>query len=189
MTRRLLAVRHGQSTWNVEHRWAGQADPPLSPSGREQASALGRALVHARHRPTAVAASDLRRATETARIAGTVLGLRRVVVDARLRERRFGLSGLTSDEIERRHPGLLARWRAGDLHDLPGRTEPWAAFSRRTLAGLRDLARGDDDWLVVAHAGLFRVLADVCGVAVGRVGNAEGVSVRLVGGELRPARP
>jgi probable phosphoglycerate mutase len=195
----LLVVRHGQSTWNAEHRWAGQADPPLSPTGRDQARALGRRLLHARRRPTALAASDLCRASETARIAGAELGLRVVTVDARLRERRVALSGLTSAEIDRRHPGLLAGWRNGVLRDLPGSSEPWPAFSRRVLAGLRDLARHDHDWLVVAHAGVFRVLEDACGTprrsaragdGTGpRVANTEGVRLALCGAVLRPVPP
>ena len=36
-SRRLLLVRHGQSVWNADGRWQGQADPPLSPLGEEQA--------------------------------------------------------------------------------------------------------------------------------------------------------
>jgi len=34
---RVLLVRHGQSTWNAEERWQGQADPPLSHLGEQQA--------------------------------------------------------------------------------------------------------------------------------------------------------
>ena len=35
----VLLVRHGESTWNAEGRWQGQADPPLTDTGREQARA------------------------------------------------------------------------------------------------------------------------------------------------------
>ena len=38
MARSLLLLRHGQSTWNDEGRWQGQADPPLSALGSAQAS-------------------------------------------------------------------------------------------------------------------------------------------------------
>src|ERR1700722_15559886 len=59
-----LIVRHGQSTWNAEHRWQGLPDPPLSELGSEQARALAAELhdvpLHA------VYASDLQRARETA---------------------------------------------------------------------------------------------------------------------------
>ena len=36
-TTRLLLVRHGESTWNAENIWQGQADPPLSDRGVRQA--------------------------------------------------------------------------------------------------------------------------------------------------------
>ena len=36
----ILLVRHGESTWNAEHRWAGQADPPLTANGRTGAQRL-----------------------------------------------------------------------------------------------------------------------------------------------------
>lgn len=36
----ILLVRHGQSTWNAEHRWAGHADPPLSASGQPDGSVV-----------------------------------------------------------------------------------------------------------------------------------------------------
>lgn len=35
--KKIYVVRHGESTWNAEHRWAGGADPPLSEVGRAQA--------------------------------------------------------------------------------------------------------------------------------------------------------
>ena len=156
----LIVVRHGESTWNAEHRWAGQADPPLTDLGRRQARDVGLALLHSPARTGGIVSSD---------------------------ERRVAWSGLTSTEIEAAHPGLLPRWRGGALHDLPGPSEPWPAFVGRVLAGLRDHARGPGTTVAVAHAGVFRVLERVCGVPHRRHGNAEGVALHLVGGELRPA--
>ena len=40
----ILMVRHGQSVWNAQGRWQGQADPPLSDLGRSQADAAGALL-------------------------------------------------------------------------------------------------------------------------------------------------
>ena len=69
---RLLLIRHGESTWNREHRVQGQLDPPLSDRGRHQASLLARRL--SARRPEAIYSSDLKRAMETAAPLSAVLG-------------------------------------------------------------------------------------------------------------------
>jgi broad specificity phosphatase PhoE len=184
----LVVVRHAESTWNAEHRWAGQADPPLTARGVGQARALGLRLVHSPARPGRVVTSDLRRAADTGRVAGAVLGLVPQRPDAGLRERRVSWSGRTSDEIEADHPGQLDAWRRGALPELPGASEPWPAFVARVLAALHHHARRHGTTLVVAHAGVFRVLERVCGTPHRRHGNGEGVALRLVAGVLSPDR-
>lgn len=66
--KRITLVRHGESTWNAERRWQGQSDPPLSPLGEAQAAEL--APWFAGCRPDRVECSDLKRAAQTAAIAG-----------------------------------------------------------------------------------------------------------------------
>ncbi|HEX8863685.1 MAG TPA: histidine phosphatase family protein [Actinomycetes bacterium] len=44
----LLVVRHAESTWNAEHRWAGQWDPGLSARGRRGAAGLTSRQIEAR---------------------------------------------------------------------------------------------------------------------------------------------
>lgn len=96
---RILVVRHCQSTWNAEHRWAGQADPPLSEAGREDGRTLAATLSDARL--DAVACSDLRRAEETAVIVASALGLSPPRLVPELRERDAGSwTGRTSDELQ-----------------------------------------------------------------------------------------
>src|SRR6266704_6820178 len=68
---RLLLVRHGQSTWNQEHRIQGQQDPPLSDEGRQQAALVGARLGGRRF--AGFYASDLKRAFETAQVMGALL--------------------------------------------------------------------------------------------------------------------
>jgi broad specificity phosphatase PhoE len=122
-----------------------------------------------------VVASDLRRALDTALIVAKRCELGDVEVDPRLRERRCAAwSGLTSSEIESAYPGMLDRWRRGELRDLPGDSEPWEEFTERVLAGLNGAAARDGQWLVVSHAGAFRVIEAALHVSVGRVGNLEG---------------
>jgi 2,3-bisphosphoglycerate-dependent phosphoglycerate mutase len=59
----ILIARHGESDWNRERRWQGQADRPLTERGSEQARALAARLAHIEL--DAVYSSDLRRARDT----------------------------------------------------------------------------------------------------------------------------
>src|SRR6187551_2407785 len=104
---RILLVRHGQSTWNADGRWQGQADPPLSELGIAQAEAAARVLDGV----GTIWSSDLERAHHTASILAAALGLA-VVPDARLREREAGeWTGLTRAEIDEQYPGAIAERR------------------------------------------------------------------------------
>ena len=70
---RLWMVRHGETDWNLEGRFQGQADPPLNANGLAQASELADLLVEAGIQ--AIYSSDLQRAALTAQIIGERLGL------------------------------------------------------------------------------------------------------------------
>ena len=113
-----------------------------------------------------------------------MLGVRPERPDARLRERRVPFSGLTSSEIEVVAPGMLDGWRRGTLVDLPGAGEPWAAFVDRVHAGLRDHGRRPGTTLVIAHAGVFRVIEHLTGATHRRHANGEGLALRVAGGRL-----
>lgn len=108
----LLVVRHGETEWNVERRFQGQFDSPLTDTGRAQAAALGQRLQNCPF--DELIASDLGRARETAAIIAEQTG-HVVQTDNRLRERGYGLlEGLTLPEIKTRHADVLAALYAGD---------------------------------------------------------------------------
>lgn len=161
----LVLVRHGQSVWNRDHLFQGQADPPLTALGREQAHELARTCRGLGI--TAVASSDLARGEQTAAIVAAELALPAPVRVADLRERwSRTLTGLTQDEIERRYPGALAAWRGGPATSLPGDSEPFDTFAARVERGLLTAARLGPTVLVVGHAGLFRVVGRLTGSGV-----------------------
>jgi len=156
---RVLLVRHGQSTWNADARWQGQADPPLSALGEQQA------LDAARHVGAidALWSSDLERARRTAELIGDHLGLD-ARVDARLRERHAGeWQGCTRDEIEEQWPGYLASGRR------PPGFETDDALLDRVLSALDELRHlhAGDSVLVVTHGGIVRTLERHLGDEVG----------------------
>lgn len=163
-----LGIRHAQSTWNALGRWQGQADPPLSETGRGQAAVLARELESAGL--VRVVASDLARARETAEIAAAHLGLP-LEIDPGLREWDVGAwSGLTHPEIARRWPETYARVWEGDPTVQPEGGESRRAFAARVHAALAALrARlGAAPVALVTHGGVLRTW-----VSGARPGNAE----------------
>jgi broad specificity phosphatase PhoE len=160
-------VRHGQSTWNADGRWQGQADPPLSELGVAQAeAAAGAGAVNG---VDAIWASDLERARHTASILAAARGLD-VVVDARLRERDAGeWTGLTRAEIEEQYPGALEERRR------PPGFERDDQLLVRALAALRDLAGvGSGTAVVVTHGGVILAVERHHGEERTPVANLEG---------------
>lgn len=73
MTHTLALLRHGQSTWNLEDRFTGWHNCPLSEHGRQEAEAAGVALKAAGLVPDVVHTSVLMRAVDTAKIAMEIL--------------------------------------------------------------------------------------------------------------------
>jgi broad specificity phosphatase PhoE len=150
--RRLLLLRHGQSTWNIDERWQGQADPPLSELGERQARAAA-ARVQALG-PSRIVTSDLDRARRTAEfLAPTGVA---VTVEPALREREAGeWTGLTTTEIDERYPGFRAARKS------PPGFEDDASLLARVMPALEAFASGLHDGdcaLVVTHNGVIRTI-------------------------------
>ena len=176
----LLLVRHGQSTWNAEGRWQGQADPPLSTLGVRQARAAAASLGAF----DVVVASSLQRAATTATILADELGIGPVVVDPDLVERHAGeFQGLTRPEIDEAFPGFLT-----DLRHPPGWEEDDAVVTRATaaLGRIAGQAGAGGTALVVTHGGVIRSLERlVAAERSGRLGNLAGRWFSVGPGVLR----
>lgn len=154
---RVLLMRHGRSTWNLEGRWQGQADPPLAPEGVEEVEAvLRRGLPFA---PQLVLSSDLRRARDSAARVAAAFGAPHEV-DRRLRERSVGVfAGQTRESLRRLPPGP-ARAFLLDRSLAPPGGESLKALRARVVSFLDELPdrlRGRRA-LVVTHRGVLRVI-------------------------------
>lgn len=162
---RILLVRHGQSEWNAEGRWQGQADIALSELGRRQARAAAGNLGSF----SMIAASTLSRAAETAYIISEALGIGPIIPIPNLVERSAGeWSGLTKEDIDREWPGYLAERK------YPPNYEHDDQLWERVEAGLSqvaDMAAPDDEILVVAHGGIVYMLEERNGYQRGRLPN------------------
>ncbi len=140
---RIVAIRHGQTAWNAEFRLQGQIDIPLDRVGLRQAATLADALRD--EGLSAVIASDLGRAWQTAQALAGPLGLP-LSADPGLRERCFGvLEGQTRQQIDQQSPELARRWHSREPDFAPEGAESLRVFYARTIAAV--------DRLVAAHAG------------------------------------
>ena len=135
---RILAIRHGETAWNVDGRIQGQLDVPLNEMGRWQVHRL--ALAVADEDIAAVYSSDLLRALETAQAMSRGCG-DAIVTDVGLRERGFGeFEGLHHAEINARWPEMGERWRKRDpTFGAPG-GETLNQFYARSIAAATRLA-------------------------------------------------
>jgi broad specificity phosphatase PhoE len=181
-TTRILLARHGETEWNRLGRWQGHADPPLNETGRDQAAALAEQLQG--DGIAAVYSSDLRRASETARIVADRLGLA-VTEDRALREIDVGSwSGLTREQVRERYPEGFARWLEGEIgHDGETREE----LSQRVVGAVERIAstHQGEHVLVVTHGGAIRSLRrHAAGDPGESIENAGTVALALVEGEL-----
>ena len=143
---RILAIRHGETAWNVDTRIQGQLDIGLNDTGRWQAQRLGEALAD---EPLAgVYSSDLQRAWETAQALAAPHRSRGVQVQPEigLRERHFGdLQGRTWAEIETQWPEQAKQWRS--------RVPDWAPAGGESLRALRERVSACVQRLAAAHMG------------------------------------
>ena len=165
---KLLLIRHGQSVANSEGRLQGLLDSPLTDRGREQARMLARRLAGEGWSLSAIHASDLRRAAETAEILGSALQAP-LFLDERLREYDVGvLTGLNEGEIKDLYPEIWHTLRhSAEWPAIPGE-EGSHAFHRRTVSVVDDIRANHDQEgavAVVSHGRtLSMILAQLLGI-------------------------
>jgi broad specificity phosphatase PhoE len=155
---RILLARHGETIYNVEGRWQGQTDSPLTERGRAQARELARALAH--EQIAAVYTSDLGRAYSTAEAVALSRGLN-VIRDERLREVHVGAwSGLGRAEIDQAFPGGLHQWATTPArYRIPG-GEAIHQAEQRALAFFAERmpAHLGETVVVISHGALCQVI-------------------------------
>lgn len=165
----IVLVRHAETVWHADNRYAGRTDVALTQRGKDQAEQLadwsGRAGL------AACFSSPLTRARETLAPAVRTTGLV-MQVDARLVELDFGDGeGLTAEEMRASFPAARAAFERDPVNNpLPGGESATAAITRVT-ACLSEIAETypGQRVLVVLHSTVIRlVLCSLLGIQPAR---------------------
>lgn len=160
-------IRHGETDWNAERRFQGQADTDLNERGRAQADRNGERLASLVGDVSGFyfVASPLKRSRQTMEHVRLAIGMPAFgyATDPRLLEVNFGdWQGRTIAEIETDRPGS-ARERAADKWGFcpPGTGgESYRAMAERFRPWLEEIARPT---VCVAHGGILRAVLQLRG--------------------------
>jgi 2,3-bisphosphoglycerate-dependent phosphoglycerate mutase len=160
---KLVLVRHGQSQWNLENRFTGWVDVPITEKGNEEAVRAGRAL-----KPIAfdvAFTSDLKRAQQTLDVLLRESGQKKIPIEKSqaLNERHYGdLQGLNKAETAQKYgDAQVLLWRRSfdvkppngeSLKDTAARTLPY--FEEKILPA----AAAGKNVLVSAHGNSLRAI-------------------------------
>jgi alpha-ribazole phosphatase len=147
-------VRHGESIFNLEKRFAGWSDCALTPLGKRQANEVAsrmKTFVDIER----ILSSDLIRAYDTAHEIAHILSLP-IHVDKRLREVHLGLwEGKTMEYINEHYPDEVKTWFSDYIGFCYPEGETIKEMLVRTEASIQEQLENYDTILVVAHAGVI----------------------------------
>ena len=159
---RIIAIRHGETAWNVDTRLQGHLDIALNARGQWQAQRAAQAL--ADEDIAAIYTSDLSRARATAQAIAdhnANPAARQVHPHTGLRERGFGIfEGQTYAQINLDWPEESRRWRQRDPHFAPPGGETPLQLHARVSATLNAIASQHlgQHIVLVAHGGVMDIL-------------------------------
>lgn len=159
----LVLLRHGESQWNLENRFTGWIDVPLSTEGREEAMAAAQKL--SGYRFDRAFTSRLVRATETLRVVLAAIGQEQIPLEESLalNERMYGdLQGLNKEETIKKYGAQQVEvWRRSyevrppggeSLQDTAARVLPYYEEWIKPALG------NGNTVLIVAHGNSLRAL-------------------------------
>ena len=186
----LYFARHGQTQANLEKRFSGDKDTPLTDQGLAQARAIGEILVRELGQApgTGFVCSPLARAMTTMRIARGVMGLPPdgFTTDERLKEIDLGLwDQLTDAQARALDPAFYDRRMTDKWHVRVPQGENYADVAARALAWIGGLK---SDTVAISHGAFIRILrglfAGLDAQAMSALDEPQGVVFRVTGAEV-----
>lgn len=165
---RIILVRHGETTWNVEGRYQGQEDTPLSERGLKQGHLLAEGL---RNIPIDLCiASPLQRSFNTCKFCADLHNLP-VEPDKRLLEINHGSwEGILAKDIEAQYPTEYHQWHTEPhLVQMPDGGESLEDVRKRTREAFDEYVEKypDKTILVAAHDAVNKaIICDILGLGM-----------------------
>jgi len=191
----LYFARHGQTQANLQKRFSGNKDTPLTPLGLEQAAQVGHILKRELGDASGYQfiSSPLARAVMTMKIARQVMGLpaEGFVTDNRLKEIDLGVWDQLTDQEARALSPVLFEQRGNDKWHVrvPG-GENYAEVAARITDWLRELKT---DTIAISHGATTRILrgllAGLDWRAMSSLDEPQGVVFRVTGSEVTRLDP
>lgn len=165
ITTHINLIRHGETNWNVEHRYQGSTDTPLNDLGRKQVTWLADSIRGETW--DVIYSSPSVRAFDTARGVAVAIGIDEdaIIKDRNLMERAYGeAEGMTLPERE-------ARWPEGDWPGL----ETWEEVAERVMKTLRSAVQDNSGKriLVICHGGVINAI--LATISEGEIGTGKTV--------------
>ena len=163
-------VRHGETEWNVLHRFQGLTDIPLNDTGRKQAGFAKTGLLDVEL--AAIYTSPLQRAVETAEI---IRGDREIPVYPTEGLREMGIGeweGLLVSEIDEKYPGWYDIWRTTPTQIRLKGGEPYAETQKRAWKTFWEIVKKHEEKtvLIVSHMMcISSILLTVAGIPLDEV--------------------
>jgi probable phosphoglycerate mutase len=152
--RELILVRHGEPEHHVKKWTGGWTNTPLTPLGRQQAKLTGEHLKELLgNASSALFSSDLLRASETAQIIGSILGVSPVIVKA-LRDLNWGIA-VDMPLVEARKLELEKTEPLLDWVPFP-KAESWRMLHQRVVPFLKKIHTQEPGTvIIVSHANVL----------------------------------
>jgi len=153
---KIFLVRHGQTLWNLESRYQGITNTPLTEEGKKQASCAAKYLSKVEF--DSFYSSPIGRTVETAEIFKKILKKDYVIKDD-LKEMSFGAwEGLVFSDIISKHSTDFQNWIKDPFNNPPTKGETFSEIIERGRKGIEEIIEennNEGNVLVVTHGGFI----------------------------------
>lgn len=156
---KIYLIRHGETDYNRQHLFYGKTDVSLNETGVQQAYLLKKKIADMEV-DTPVYTSCLKRTIETAKL---IFPNHPMISLKDLDEKDFGLwEGLNADQINKKFPAEWKKWLLSPFEVTPTNAEKFSDFQDRILRCVREILQKEQDFVLVGHLGVLRVILKNC---------------------------